>query len=244
MVTTSARSAIPAAPRRAVTALEQPVGLGLLGVGPLGHRDEVDLAPVEPLGHDPCLEATVGQTGHGDGRRAVEGQVLGVGGVPTVEEDRALGRHLEDLRAPIAAEVQAAGSTGTGRQLTVDVLEVGAGDDDDVRARGTEGLDDGPGPPGVGVVGRAPRCRPSRPRAPRTSRPRPPRRRRRGRRWAEGSRWSWRPSGAQVRAGSPSGRPRVRSRGGAAGRGVTAPEVSGRPGGRAPCPCRVRHAPT
>jgi hypothetical protein len=67
--------------------------------------------------------------------------VFGLGGRAPVDEPRAAGTDLVDLRASVEAEVQAPWTPWPRPELVVDVVDVGAADDEDVDSLIAEGLE-------------------------------------------------------------------------------------------------------
>ena len=144
----------PGPPQPGGDRLEQTADVRLGRVGPRRLGDEVDLAPVEPFGHHPGLEAPLVELPDDHLGGPVERSVLLLVGGAAKDQLRPGGGDLEDLRTPVEAQMQPARPRGSSPQLTVDVADVGAGDNHDVHARGAEGLDAGAYGGGVrGAIG-------------------------------------------------------------------------------------------
>ena len=132
---TSARSAIPTAASRDCHRLGQAGDVGLLGVGPAGDRDEVDLATVEPAGHHLGLEAHRSEAPDRQLGRAVERAVLLRAGGPPVREHRSVPRTPRRSRSPgCSTETAVPGPFGSRPELAVDVLHVGTAHDEHVHS--------------------------------------------------------------------------------------------------------------
>ena len=96
---------------------QQSVDLRLRRVGPLGQRDQVDLAPVQALGHDFGRETTCRQPFDRECRRTVERIVLGIGGLTAVQEAGPVTVDLVDLRATVDREQEPARPSGRAREV-------------------------------------------------------------------------------------------------------------------------------
>jgi len=119
-------------------------------VGPLGERDQVDLAAVEPLGNHSSLEATRGQSLHSELRGPIERSILHIGREPAPDEYRSFRADLEQLGPSIEREQQASGTARTGPELAVDVAHVRAAHDDDVDTLRAQLLDELANAPSIG----------------------------------------------------------------------------------------------
>ena len=91
---------------------EQPVDLRLRRVGPFGQRDQVDLAPVQALGHDFGHETACRQPFDRECRRTVERIVLGIAGLTAVQQAGPITVDLVELRATVDREQEPARPSG------------------------------------------------------------------------------------------------------------------------------------
>ncbi len=113
----------------------------LLRIGPGQDVDEVDLAAVEPTGHHCGLEAPRPKTQGGSLGGPIK-RVFFVGaGDASEHEHRALLGDLEDLRAPVATQMEPSWTRRPGSQLVIDVLDMGAAHDEHMDPGRTERLD-------------------------------------------------------------------------------------------------------
>jgi hypothetical protein len=121
--------------------LEQLTDAGLRGIGPPWVvRHQVDLAPVESLGHDTGGKPAVSQPLDGRGRGPVERRLLVGAGLPSPDQLRSAVTDPEHLRTAVQAQVQLPGPHGSGPELGIDVADVRPADDHDLDAEAAQGL--------------------------------------------------------------------------------------------------------
>src|SRR6266545_5994122 len=82
---------------------EQLGDLRLGRVRPLGLRNEVDLAPVEALGHDLCAHAAFREAANGGLGCGVQSSVLGLRGLAPLDKLRPSFADEEDFRSSVQA---------------------------------------------------------------------------------------------------------------------------------------------
>ena len=90
----------------------EPVDVRLLGIGPLRDGDEVDLAAVEPVGHDRASRPRARRRSTVCCGRQVERSVLLRAGRAPEQKLRPVRGDLEDLRTPVAAQEEPARPRG------------------------------------------------------------------------------------------------------------------------------------
>ena len=134
---------------------EQPGQLGLRGLRPLGKRDQVDLAPVQPVGDEPGLEAPFCEPGSQQRRRG--GHLLLLERQSRCGGNRRFGPFgpSSNTSEPrLTADQHPARPVGTQAELVVDVGELGAGDHRQVEAGAEQGGEQVAGLAGVrGAIG-------------------------------------------------------------------------------------------
>jgi hypothetical protein len=109
-------------------------------IGPCRRRDQVDLAPVQPLGHDPHMQAGVGKPRDRERGRGVELPVLGGLGDALLDRCDPVGGGAIHLGAAVEQQVQLARSRGTRRELAVDVADVRTAHDRHIKTERTPAL--------------------------------------------------------------------------------------------------------
>ena len=120
---------------------EEPADVRLLGIDPLRDRDEVDLATIEAVGHNSCLETSLPKAFHCLCGSKVECSVLLHAGRAPFQELRPLPGDLKDLRTSVATQEEVASSAGPRLELAVHVLHVGAAHNEEVNTRIAQGFD-------------------------------------------------------------------------------------------------------
>ena len=93
---------------------------------------QVDLASIEPLRDHLGLDAPGPKKSDGELGRPVQRYVFLFSRATPLDEHRSVSADLEDLRAPVKAQVQPSPTRRSGPKLPVDVCEMGAASDEDV----------------------------------------------------------------------------------------------------------------
>src|SRR5437899_10413944 len=108
--------------------------LPLWRVGPFREGDDVDLAAIETLRDDRGIQSEMSKSLHGQRRSLIELAVLFVRGNPALEQVQSPFVTGEHLGAAVDTDHEAAGTWWACLELSVDIADVGARDDDHVEA--------------------------------------------------------------------------------------------------------------
>ena len=120
---------------------QQLVDAGLRWICPLRGRDQVDLAPVQPLRNKAGLQAALRESLDRQRCGAVKRSVLGRRGGPPLDQRQSARLNAEGLRAAVHQQVKLAGPRGPSPELLVDVLRMRTGHDGQIQAE-PAGFDD------------------------------------------------------------------------------------------------------